>query len=158
MEPGQDRLDRNLGELLQEIRVGQAGVQILFGFLLSLAFTNRYAQVGTAIRVIHLVTVMFAAAAVALLTAPVAWHRLLFRQRRRPVLVAAADSLASWGLCCLAVAMTGTIVVLVGAVTNLALGIVLGAVAAVGFLVLWLMLPLRYRRRKSPPPLDSQGR
>jgi len=145
------RLDRNFAELLQEIRVGQAGVQILFGFLLSIAFTGTYAQVGTHIRVIHLVTVMFAAAAVALLTAPAAWHRMLFRQRRRPVLVAAADVLASWGLGCLAVSMTGTIVVLAAVVANLTLAIILGGAAALGFAVIWVVLPMRYRRAKTLP-------
>ena len=151
-----NKLDRNFAELLQEIRVGQAGVQILFGFLLSIAFTNTYAQVGTPIRVIHLVTVMFAAAAVALLTAPAAWHRVLFRQRRRPVLVESADALASWGLACLAVAMTGTIVVLTAVVADMTLAIVLGAVAAVLFLVLWVVLPMRYRRAKTLPT-DSES-
>ncbi|WP_243754013.1 DUF6328 family protein [Labedaea rhizosphaerae] len=150
------RLDRNFAELLQEIRVGQAGVQILFGFLLSIAFTNTYSGVGTHIRVIHLVTVMFAAAAVALLTAPAAWHRMLFRQRRRPVLVAAADVLASWGLACLAVAMTGTIIVLTAVVANMTLAIILGAVAAAAFAVLWLALPMRYRRAKTLPA-DSKA-
>jgi O-antigen/teichoic acid export membrane protein len=145
------KLDRNFAELLQEIRVGQAGVQILFGFLLSIAFTNPYDHVSGAIKVIHLVTVMFAAAAVALLTAPAAWHRMLFRQRRRPVLVAAADQLASWGLGCLAVAMTGTIIVLASVVANMTIGIILGAVAAAGFAVLWLILPKRYRRPKHLP-------
>lgn len=151
------RLDRNFAELLQEIRVGQAGVQILFGFLLSIAFTNQYDQVETAVRVIHLVTVMFAAAAVALLTAPAAWHRMLFRQQRRPVLVAAADRLASWGLGCLAFAMTGTIVVLAAEVATMTLAIILGAVAAVGFAVLWMVLPKRYQRRKREPPEPEES-
>jgi len=150
------RLDRNFSELLQEIRVGQAGVQILFGFLLSIAFTERYVHVGTTVRVIHLTTVMFAAAAVALLTAPAAWHRMLFRQQRRPILVAASDQMASWGLACLAVAMTGTIVVLAAAVANMVVALVLGGVAAVGFAVLWLALPMPHRREKTPPPdVDS---
>ena len=152
----QGRLDRNFAELLQEIRVGQAGVQILFGFLLSIAFTNTYGGVGTTIRVIHLVTVMFAAAAVALLTAPAAWHRILFRQRRRPVLVAAADVMASGGLACLALAMTGTIIVLAAVVANLTLALILGGAAAIGFAVLWVALPMRYRRAKTLPE-DSKA-
>jgi predicted membrane channel-forming protein YqfA (hemolysin III family) len=153
----QSRLDRNFAELLQEIRVGQAGVQILFGFLLSIAFTNQYDQVDAAVRVIHLVTVMFAAAAVALLTAPAAWHRMLFRQQRRPLLVAAADRLASWGLGCLAFAMTGTIVVLAAEVANMTLAIILGSFAAVGFAVLWMMLPKRYQRPKRSTPESEES-
>jgi hypothetical protein len=143
------RLNRNLNELLQELRVSQAGVQILFGFLLSIAFTERYAASGMVVRVIHLGTVMCAAVAVALLTAPAAWHRILFRQGRRRELVQAADRFALFGLAFLSVAMTGTIVVLAEVVGGAGVAIVLGAVAAVVFVALWFVLPQRYRRSRA---------
>jgi len=142
-----ERLTRNLNELLQELRVAQAGVQILFGFLLSIAFTERYAQASPSVRVIHLVTVMCAGVAVALFTAPAAWHRVLFRQGRRAEIVRMADHFALSGLIALALAMTGTIALLALVVVGTTAAAVVGAgVAIVGFGLLWFVLPWRRRR------------
>ncbi|MEU4804749.1 DUF6328 family protein [Actinosynnema sp. NPDC023587] len=141
------RLARNLSELLQELRVAQGGVQILFGFLLSIAFTERYASADAYIRVTHLVTVLFAAGAVALLTAPAAWHRILFRQGRREHVIEVANRFAVLGLVCLALAMTGTILLLAEVVVGGWPAIVLGVVAAVFFGILWFLLPWRARDR-----------
>ncbi|WP_447007011.1 DUF6328 family protein [Saccharothrix isguenensis] len=154
-ESHQRRLARNLNELLQELRVAQAGVQILFGFLLSIAFTGRYAAADTYVRVTHLVTVLFAACAVALLTAPAAWHRLLFRRGRREDVIAVANRFAIAGLACLAVAMTGTILVLGEVIVGGWAGIGLGVVAALLFGTLWFALPWRERGREST--VDENG-
>ncbi len=70
-----ERLDRNYGELLQELRVTQTGVQILFAFLLTLAFTQRFAQITSFQRGTYVVTLLFAAGAAALLIGPVSFHR-----------------------------------------------------------------------------------
>src|SRR5690242_11263447 len=86
-ESRDQQLARNLSELLQELRVAQAGVQFLFGFLLAVAFTEHYARASGFEQVVHLIAVVFATASVATLTAPAAWHRVLFRQGQRPQIV-----------------------------------------------------------------------
>ncbi|HEX6340221.1 DUF6328 family protein [Umezawaea sp.] len=146
-ERDQDRWRRNLNELLQELRVAQAGVQILFGFLLTIVFTDRYQEVDRYVRATHLVTVLFAAASVALLTAPVAWHRALFRRGRREDVIEVAHRFTVVGLGTLACAMTGTVLLLGEVVVGGWVGIAFGVVAGVGFATLWFVLPLRERGR-----------
>ncbi|QUH00641.1 hypothetical protein HUO13_07265 [Saccharopolyspora erythraea] len=142
------RLTRNLSELLQELRVAQAGVQILFAFLLTVAFMDRFASAGSFAHGLHITTVLLATTSAALLIAPAAWHRVLFRKRRREEIIRAANWCALGGLALLAASMTGT-VLLIGIV-------VLGpgwGTAAVGagvgclFLALWFLVPLRIRRQ-----------
>src|SRR5947209_10039375 len=82
-----ERWDRNFSELLQELRVAQTGVQVLFAFLLTLPFTNRFERITEVQRGTYVVTLVAAAAATALLIAPVSYHRLVFRQGRKPQLV-----------------------------------------------------------------------
>src|SRR5690349_19677592 len=96
-----ERWDRNFTELLQELRVAQTGVQILFAFLLTLPFTNRFTAVTGFERGVYVVTLVAAAAATALLIAPVSYHRIVFRQGRKPQLVLIASRLAALGLLCL---------------------------------------------------------
>src|SRR5712691_13298888 len=78
-----ERWDRNYGELLQELRVAQTGVQILFAFLLTLPFSPRFGQVSRFERATYVSTLLLAAGAAALLIAPVAFHRLVFRDRQK---------------------------------------------------------------------------
>lgn len=143
------RLARNLNELLQELRVAQAGVQILFGFLLSIAFTERYAEADNFIRITHLITMLFAACSVALFTAPAAWHRLLFRQGRREDVIEVANRFAIAGLAFLAVAMTGTILLLGEVMIGGWMAAVLGVFAAVLFGTLWFAWPWHERGQGS---------
>jgi CHASE1-domain containing sensor protein len=86
-EPERDRLARNLSELLQELRVAQAGVQILFGFLLTVVFTQRYESADSLVHGLHLTAVLLAVAAITLLSATASWHRVLFRRSRREKIV-----------------------------------------------------------------------
>jgi hypothetical protein len=144
---GDLQLARNLGELLQELRVAQAGVQILFGFLLSIAFTERYAAASGFVRTTHLLTVLFAGASVALLTAPASWHRMLFRLGRREEIIEVSNWFALWGLASLAVAMTGTVLLLAEVVVGGWLAVLCGLLAAVGFGLVWFVLPARRRSR-----------
>src|SRR3984957_13259488 len=78
-----ERDDRNLAELLQELRVAGLGVQVLFGFLLSLPFTSRFARLSQGQRDLYLATLVLDAVATALLVGPVAYHRLVFRRWRK---------------------------------------------------------------------------
>ncbi|OLT46339.1 hypothetical protein BJF85_17005 [Saccharomonospora sp. CUA-673] len=142
-ESHHQRLTRNINELLGELRVAQAGVQILFGFLLAVAFTAPFRDASGFEKTVHLVTVLFAAAATALLTAPAAWHRMLFRAGRRPTILRVGNQLVIAGLACLAVAVTLT----VGLIAKVVYGPILMAVAVtvVGtlFATLWFVIPSR---------------
>jgi O-antigen/teichoic acid export membrane protein len=145
-ESQDERLARNVNELLQELRVAQTGVTFLFGFLLSVAFTEHYARASGFEQTVHLIAVLFATAAVALLTAPAAWHRVLFRRGRRPEILRVANVLAVSGLACLSVAMTATVLLLFKVVAGPVVGAVFAVVAALMFGLLWFLLPLRTRR------------
>ncbi|HWE88910.1 MAG TPA: DUF6328 family protein [Pseudonocardiaceae bacterium] len=146
-ESEQDRLVRNLGELLQELRVAQTGVQVLFGFLLSVIFTSPYARAGAFVHGLHVATVLLAAGATCFLIAPAAWHRILFRSGKRQLIITYASRFALVGLVLLAGAMTGT-VLLIGYVVfgGLAGGLISGFVGAL-FLTMWFVLPLWMRVR-----------
>src|SRR6202046_4554609 len=89
-----ERDDRNLAELLQELRVAGLGVQVLFGFLLSLPFTNRFARLSHGQGDLYLATLVLSALATALLLGPVAYHRLVFRRGQKEGLVRAASTMA----------------------------------------------------------------
>jgi len=147
-EPDWQRSTRNVAELLQELRVAQAGVQILFGFLLAVAFSDRYARASATLHLLHLAAVLLAVAASALLTAPAAWHRLLFRHRRREELLRSSNVMALAGLACLAGAMTATVLLLTYVVIGGGWAVAIGAAAAVLFGLLWFVLPLSQRHSR----------
>jgi uncharacterized protein DUF6328 len=139
------RLARNINDLLQELRVALAGVQILFGFLLSIVFTDTYRRATDVQHGAHLVAVAFALIAVALMTAPAAWHRLLFRQRQRPEILRVSNGFAIGGLASLAIAMSATIFLLADVVLGAWPAILACTLTIAGFAVLWFVLPLRQR-------------
>src|SRR2546423_6592469 len=126
-----ERWDRNFSELLQELRVAQTGVQVLFAFLLTLPFTNRFERITGVQRGTYVVTLVAAAAATALLIAPVSYHRLVFRQGRKPQLVRTGSELATPGLGRLLVAMLGAVLLVVGGVLGAPLARRIVAVLAV---------------------------
>ncbi|MGY1706753.1 DUF6328 family protein [Geodermatophilus sp. SYSU D00697] len=139
-------LDRNLAELLQEMRVAITGVQILFAFLLTLAFTSRFAEQGAFAQTVYTITLLSTATATLVLIAPVSFHRTLFRQQRKAELVAFADRALLIGL--------GLLFLGIASAVLLVLDVVLGrwpAVVGCAFVVLvgavtWYALPLRHRR------------
>ena len=104
-----ERDDRNLAELLQELRVAGLGVQVLFGFLLSLPFTNRFARLSHGQRDLYLLTLVLATVSTALLLGPVAYHRLVFRRRQKEGLVRAANLMAILGLVCVGLAVSAAV-------------------------------------------------
>src|SRR6266550_7750856 len=142
-----ERLDRNYNELLQELRVAQAGVQILFAFLLSLAFTQRFGQANSFQRTTYVVTLLFAAGAAALLIASVAFHRIVFRQRQKDDLVDASNRLALGGLGMLLVAMVGAVLLILDVVLGGSRALLLTAAVAAWFVGFWVVLPLTRRER-----------
>jgi hypothetical protein len=142
--PEQDqhqRLARNLGELLQELRVAQNGVQVLFGFLLSVAFTDRYAEAGEFVHVTHVVVAVLTAASAGFLIAPAAWHRILFRRGAREAIVGHANRFVVIGLVLLAAAMAGTVLLIGYVVFGGVVGGVLGGGIGLLFALLWFVRP-----------------
>ncbi|WP_156755264.1 DUF6328 family protein [Actinokineospora pegani] len=149
-ETAQERLNRNVNELLQELRVAQAGVQILFGFLLSITFTDVYQErTGAFERGTHLVAVLFAVAAVCLLTAPVAWHRLSFRCGQRPRIMRQANRTTVAGLTCLAGAIAAALLLISEMVLGGVWTFVVAGIPTVLIGVIWFAVPARWPRRRS---------
>ncbi len=137
----EERLSRNWHELLQELRVTQTGTQILTGFLLTLPFTQRFAELSTRQEVTYLVTMVGSVVTTGLIIAPVAFHRLLFRQRQRPWLVAAADVFAKIGLLLLAVTTSGVILLVFDMVVSWSAALTAAIATFVGLLAVWAGTP-----------------
>src|SRR5262249_14825484 len=108
-----ERDDRNLIELLQELRVAGLGVQVLFGFLLAIPFTTKFVDLNHAQRGLYVASLLLAATSTALLLAPVAYHRLVFRQRRKEQLVKDANVLAILGLAVVGLAISASVLLVV---------------------------------------------
>src|ERR1051326_2201935 len=141
------RVDRAYGEILQEVRVAQTGVQILFAFLLTLAFTSRFASVTQFQRGIYVLTLMLCAAAAALLIAPASFHRVVYRRRLKHHLVRIASRLALSGLVLLLLALISALLLILDVVIGLGPALFL-AVGALGwFVTWWFVLPVWSRIR-----------
>ena len=138
----QEELDRNWNELLQELRVAQTGVQILTGFLLTVPFSSRFEELDQLQLTAYLVVLSGAALTTALVIAPVAFHRLLFRQHEKDWLVRAANLSARCGLVSLALTVSGVLFLVFDIVVGLAAGLVALAVSLVVFAVLWAVVPM----------------
>ncbi|MGH9206074.1 MAG: DUF6328 family protein [Acidimicrobiales bacterium] len=143
-----EHLDRNLAELIQELRVAVTGVQILFAFLLTVAFTSRFERATTFQRWTYFVTLLCAAAASALLIAPAARHRMLFRLHDRANLIAASNRLALAGLGFLAAAGTGAMLLITDVLFGTAPAVVTATGVAVGYFTLWYLLPMIRRLQR----------
>lgn len=153
-------LDRNWNELLQELRVTQTGTQILTGFLLTLPFTSRFQDLEEHQELLYLIVLIGSVIATGLNVAPVAYHRILFRRRKRRWLVSAANTAARAGLLMLALDSAGVVLL----VFDVVVGGVVAIIAATGVLVfllaLWGVVPLIERTaapaRRLPGP-DEPG-
>jgi hypothetical protein len=141
-ETEKERWDRNFSDLLQELRVAQTGVQILFAFLLTLPFSNGFPRTNAFQRDVYIGALLSAAAATAMNIAPVAFHRALFRQGRKPELVRYAHRMATGGLAFLVVAMVGSVLLVTDFMLGLPLAVALTVVAAVFFVVFWAIIPV----------------
>jgi len=136
-----ERWDRNLVELLQELRVAQTGVQILFAFLLTLPFSNGFPHVSVLQRDLYVVALLSAAAAAAMLISPVAFHRALFRQGRKPELVRYAHRMATGGLAFMLISMVSSVLLITDYLLNIWVAMVLTGIAAAFFLSFWVFIP-----------------
>lgn len=144
-ESEEERLDRELIELLNEVRVAMPGVQVLFGFLLAVPFQQRFAMTTPFQRDVYLGTLLCSAAATGFLVMPVAYHRIMFRQRDKPQIVLQGARAIIVGLVALALAMTGAVLL----VTDVIFGVGATALAtvAVGLMFGWLWFGYASLRR-----------
>lgn len=147
-ETDDERLDRNLNELLQELGVVQAGTQILFAFLLTVAFTPFIQDAGPFDQRLLATTLLLAALATSLLIAPVALHRTVVRRHLKEMLVRASSRLAVGGLGLLLAAMLGGCLLALDALLSRTTAFVITGVTSLWFLGFWLLMPLGLRRRE----------
>ena len=129
-ETEDERLDRNLGELLQELRVALPGVQVLFAFLLAVPFQQNFTKITAFEKKVYFATLLCTAISAALLIAPSAYHRLTFRYQQKHQLVFLANRFAIAGLGFLALAMTGAIMLITDVLFGTATTVVTGAAGA----------------------------
>jgi hypothetical protein len=148
------RLDRNFNEQLQELRVAQAGVQIIFAFLLSIPFQQRFTTLTDLQRHIYIVTLVFAALSVVLFVAPVAAHRVLFREGVKDFIVRYTAVLTACGLGTLAVTVLGGVVLVLDVLLSHTAALWTGAALGLLALVLWVGVPWTRRRRTPPGKAD----
>jgi hypothetical protein len=149
VRPGEtesERADRNFGDILQELRVTQTGVQILFGFLLTMPLQARFETLDDVERVLLVVAVLLLAVATACIIAPVAWHRALFRHRLKKEIVDASNTFAKVGLAFLGLGIATSIVLMLDLILVRWAAITIGVALAVLLLMLWAVSPVLRRR------------
>ena len=142
------RDDRNFGELVQELRVVGLGVQVLFGFLLSLPFTVRFSMLSQGQRDLYVASITCATVATILLLGPVAYHRLVFRAGLKEPLVRFANAMAIAGLAAVAGAVLSAVLLVTGYVAGALTGALITVLAGVMLCGLWFALPLTRRTAK----------
>lgn len=140
-ETEKERLDRNLLELLNELRVALPGVQVLFAFLLAVPFQSRWDEVTAFQRDVYFATLCCTLISIALMIAPTAYHRLNFRARRKRELVMISNRLAIAGLVFLAISLVGVMVLISDYLFGALATALFGGLAALLFLLLWFLLP-----------------
>jgi len=146
-ETEEERADRNLLELLQELRVAGLGVQVLFGFLLSLPFTTQFVKLGHPQRDLYLASLLLAAISTALLLGPVAYHRLVFRRHEKEALVKDANIMALAGLAAVGLSISAAVLLVVSYVAKGLPAAIITTFVVCLFAGLWFALPLARRSR-----------
>jgi len=145
-ETAEERADRNLSELLQELRVALPGVQVLFAFLLTVPFSQGFDRLTDFQRELYFGVLLATALTTALLIAPTANHRMLFRKRDKEHLVRISNRLTLAGLAVLALSLIGAVLLISDILFKGTMTIVSTAVTGIVLATLWALLPL-YRRR-----------
>ena len=155
-EQDDEKLNRNWNELLQELRVAQTGVQILTGFLLTVPFSDRFQDLDRVQVATYLAVLCGAVLTTGFVIAPVAFHRVLFRQRMRDWLVEAANHCARTGLVLLAFTSSGVLFLVFDVVEGRTPAIIAVTIALAFFALLWAVIPIWTRKADpDPPTLDS---
>jgi hypothetical protein len=143
--PDAKRLDRNLIELLNELRVTGTGIQVLLAFLLIVPFNSGYRRLTQFDKVVYFVALICLACSAVLLIAPSVHHRVLFRQGQRPYIVRTANALAISGMAFLAVGLVAILVLLSDVVFGSTAALVVGPISAALIASLWFVIPLARR-------------
>jgi high-affinity Fe2+/Pb2+ permease len=151
-QPGRDetpeeRADRNLNELLQELRVALPGVQILFAFLLTVPFSQGFTRLDGFQRDLYFGVLLATALATILLIAPSANHRLLFRMRDKEYLVQISNRLTIAGLLVLSVSLTGAVLLVADIMFQSPAPALFTAGVGLVFVVVWIVMPVIRRLR-----------
>ncbi|MDG4827593.1 DUF6328 family protein [Asanoa sp. WMMD1127] len=155
-ETPKQRWDRNFNDLLQELRVAQTGVQILFAFLLTLPFSNGFPRTTDFQRNTYLVSLLAAAGATALIIAPVAFHQGLFRQGRKPELVRFGHRMATAGLTFLLVSIVSAVLLVTDFIASRTVALVLSGITALFLLTFWAVLPWARRDWGEPDETEAE--
>jgi Family of unknown function (DUF6328) len=145
-----ERVDRNFNELLGELRIALPGVQVLFAFLLTVPFAQGFAALSSFERDLYLVVLLLTALASALLIAPTAYHRVLFRKGYKPEILFFANRAAMVGLAVLALAMCGAILLIAHVIFSEAASIVVAVASGLVFAALWYVIPWARGRGEEP--------
>jgi len=149
-EEEHERLDRHWNELLQELRLAQTGTQILFAFLLSIAFTIRFQDADAFTHDVYAITLVASALAAGLFLAPVSFHRIVFQQRMRDRMIPIAHKMTSAGLVFLTLAINGGILLAIDVVLDRRWAIIAATAVLLWFVTFWYVLPSWIRRTSRP--------
>jgi len=151
------RLDRELIELLNELRVALPGVQVLFAFLLTLPFTQAFDKLNGAQRNVYFITFLCTALAVALLIAPSSYHRLRFRHHDKERMLQIANRLLIAGMAFVALAVTGVVYLITDLLFGVPWAALTTAAVAGWFAWFWYGLPLTRAdpKHRGDPPADG---
>jgi Family of unknown function (DUF6328) len=142
-----ERADRNFTELLQELRVAQTGVQILFAFLLTMPFQARFSGMDTFGLVAYGAAILSSALAAVCLIAPVAYHRILFRRQAKDWVVVRASQLANVGVAFLALAIVSALALVLQVVYSRTWAVIIAAAMALLIVFTWWVVPIARRQR-----------
>ena len=147
-----ERADRNMAEMLQGLRVAQTGVQILFAFLLSLSFTERFTRIDEFQRWTYVITLLLTALTTGLLVAPAAIHRMLFGKGVKAATVRISHRLFVIGLAALTLTLTGAVLLVLDVAVGRVFAWWSAAVLLAVLVGLWFVLPLPVRTRNGDDP------
>jgi Family of unknown function (DUF6328) len=144
-ENEKERVDRELGELLDEVRVAIPGAEVLFAFLLGVAFTERFTELTSLQRGIYFATLLMVAAGIALLVAPTAYHRINFRDGGKEELLYSATRMVLASLVLLLLSVTGVVFLVADLIYGTTGAAISAALVAAWFVWFWFAFPMLRR-------------
>lgn len=153
-ETAEERDRRNLGDLLQELRVAGLGVQVLFGFLLAMPFTVRFKELNAAQVRLYDASLLMAALSIGFLVAPVAFHRWVFRMHEKAAVLRAANAMSLIGLLTVAIAVLCSVSLVMTFVAPPSVAAAVIASCVVAVIATWFVLPIRLRLRNRSSAAD----
>jgi hypothetical protein len=153
-ETPKQRVNRELIELLNEVRVALPGVQVLFAFLLTVPFASGWKKTTELQQDVYVCAVVTAAVAAVFMIAPSSYHRLLFRQPHKEHMLFTSNKLLIIGMVFLAISISLCVFLVVDLVISIPWALALTAGVALLIVVLWYAMPLNRRHEVWPPPKD----